>query len=213
MKDVYARVISSAALVGAASCLLSVSPEPTFAQSGNAGAKAVERRIETLNRQGEQYERDKAGRARPGSADAPGDRRRAQLLTEQVKHDFEGLQAGYNKIVLAMASGGRLDPDSISDAVAEVNKCAARLQVNLALPQAKDEEGDKARGGVDAAPPEESLLTLRKHIYSFVTNPIFDSPGILDVEQAGKAGRDLDMILKLSESIRSSGGGLKGRPD
>ncbi len=132
-------------------------------------------------------------------------------MAGQVKRDFEGLQAAYNKIVLAMAPGGRPDFDSILDSVDGVKKCAARLRANLALPRAKDEEG-KARGGAGAARMEESLLLLRKHIYSFVTNPIFETAPVLNVEQARKAGRDLDMILELSESIRKNGG-PKGRQD
>jgi hypothetical protein len=58
---------------------------------------------------------------------------------------------------------------------------------------------------------EESLLKLRKHIYSFVTNPLFEAAPALDVKQADRAGRDLDSILELSEAIRRSGGGTKGR--
>jgi hypothetical protein len=51
---------------------------------------------------------------------------------------------------------------------------------------------------------EESLMTLRKHIYKFVTNPLFESQGVLDLEQGRKAVRDLDRIIELSESIRKS---------
>ena len=56
---------------------------------------------------------------------------------------------------------------------------------------------------------EESLMSLRKHIYDFVTNPLFESPGVLDLEQGRKAGRDLNTIIKLSESITKSGDKLK----
>ncbi len=213
MKDLYAGGISNTALIGAALCLLTVSPGPASAQGGGSRAREVERRIDILKRQGEQYERDRLSRDHKDSAEDPGDRRRAQDLAEQVKRDFEGLQAGYNKIVIVMVSRERLDYDSISDAVVEVKKCAARLRDNLALPRTKDDEGGKTRSEVGAARLEESLLTLRKHIYSFVTNPLFEAPAVLDVEQAGKAGRDLDVILELSESIRRSGGRLKGRQD
>ncbi len=145
--------------------------------------------------------------------DAAGNRRRAKAAVEKVKRDFHSLQAGYNKIVLAMAREGHPDLDSILETVSEVGKCAARLRGHLALPKAGGDEGDKARDGVSTAQVEESLLTLRKHIYSFVTNPLFEGSGVLDVGQAGKAGHDLDMIIKLSEGIRRSGGRSKGQPD
>ena len=213
MKDFCVGRVSIAALLGAASFLLTVLPEQSLAQRGGPGATAAGRRIDTLNRQGERYERDNLGREREGRADAPGERRRAEDVAGQVRRDFEGLQAGYNKIVLAMSSGEPLDLDSVLDSVAEVKKCAARLRDNLALPRAKEDEAGKPRGGEADVKVEESLRLLRKHIYSFVTNPTFESPAVLNVEQAGKAGRDLDMILELSEAITRSGGRPKGRQD
>lgn len=200
-----------AALCCAASFLLAASPAPSLAQRGGPGATAAGRRTDTLNRQGEQYERDRLSREGRGAADAPGERRPARDVAGEVRHDFEGLQAAYNKIVLAMAPNGSHDPDSILDSVNEVKKCATRLRSNLALPRAED-KGDKARDDAAEPPMEEALRMLRKHIYSFVTNPLFESAPVLNVEQAGKAGRDLDMILELSESIRR-GGRPKERQD
>jgi hypothetical protein len=195
-----------AALGCVAAFLLAV---PSLAQRGSPGATAVGRRTDTLNRQGEQYERDQLSREGQNPAGKPGDRRSAQELAERVKRDFEGLQAAYNKIVLAMRTEGSHDPDAILDSVEEVKKCAARLRANLALPRVMDDE-EKGRGAAGAAPAEESLLMLRKHNNSFVTNPQLDAAPVLNVEQATKAGRDLDMILELSESIRRSGR-AKGR--
>ena len=211
MKDLWGERISITALICAATFLLTVSPEPSLAQRGSQGATAAARRTDTLNRQGEQYERDKLSRKDTVSENAPGSHRRAKELAEQVKHDFEGLQAAYNKIVLAMAPEERPDFDSIVDSINEVKRCAARLTANLALPKAGNEQG-KARSDVGAARLEESLLRLRKHIYSFVTNPLFEAASVFNVEQAGKAGRDLDMILELSEGIRRNGKS-KGRQD
>ena len=211
MKNFHSGGIRSAALGCAALFLLAVSPLPSLAQRGGPGATAAGRRTDTLNRQAEQYERDRLSREGKGPTAEPDGGRRAQDVAEQVKRDFEGLQAAYNKIVLAMAPGERLDFDSILDSVDGVKKCAARLRANLALPKAKDEEG-KARGGAGATQMEESLLLLRKHIYSFVTNPLFEATHVLNVEQAGKAGRDLDMIIELGESIRRSGRQM-GRQD
>jgi NADP-dependent 3-hydroxy acid dehydrogenase YdfG len=51
---------------------------------------------------------------------------------------------------------------------------------------------------------ELAFMTLRKHIYDFVTNPLFESLGVVDLEQGIKAGRDLDRIIELSESITKS---------
>ena len=205
MKIFPARRISIIALTGAASFLLSASPRPSLAQRGNPAASAAERRVETMKRQAEQFERDNPARGAKASAEDSSGRRRAQELAGQVTRDFEGLQDGYNKIVLAMARAQRPDPDAILESVAEVRKCAVRLRQNLALPRAKDDEKEKAGGAAGAPETEESLILLRKHIYNFLTNPLFDSATALDVEQAARAGRDLDMILELSERIKRSG--------
>lgn len=207
MKHSYARGIGRAILGCAASFVLGVSP--ATAQRGGPGATAAGRRTETLNRQGEQYERDKLNRGSESATDAPGDRRRALDVAGQVKRDFEGLQAAYNKIVLTMAAGERTDFDSILASVNEAKRCAVRLKANLAFPKAEDEKGEEVEARRGAVEPrvEESLLMLRKHIYSFVTNPLFEAAPVLNVEQALKAGRDLEMIIELSESIRG-----KGRP-
>jgi hypothetical protein len=211
VKNFHVGAVRSAALGCAASLLLAASPGASLAQRGGPGATAVGRRTDTLNRQGEQYERDQLSRESKGTARVKEDRRRAQEIAEQVRHDFEGLQAAYNKIVLTMSPKGSHDMDSIMDSVGEVKKCAARLRTNLALPKAKDEE-HKPQTDAGAAQTEESLLLLRKHIYSFVTNPLFEAAPVLNVEQAGKAARDLEIILELSESIRR-GGRPKGHQD
>jgi len=72
-----------------------------------------------------------------------------------------------------------------------------------------DNQEKKVRGEAGSDQLEESLLTLRKYIYSFVTNPLFESAAVLDVVRAGKARRDLDEIIELSKSIRKSGDRLK----
>ena len=211
MKDLSDGAARIVALCGAASCLLLASAAPARAQRGSAGTRSVDRRIETMNRQGEEYARDKTKIDRDGTTESAEERRRAYAANEQVKHDFEGLQAGYNKIVLALSSGARPDDEKIAHAVAEVRKFAGRLREHLSLPQAKEGEALDKAPDERGAPPAESLQKLCRHIYSFVTNPIFEGPGVLNVEQAGKASRDLDLILKLSEGLKR-GGVEKERP-
>lgn len=208
MKDLYALRKTAVALIGAALCLVTVMGNPAFAQSGSRPSP-IDRRIEQLNRQSEQYERDKLGRDIKGGAKNPNDRKRAQAVAAQVKQDFEHLQTGYNQIVLAMASKEGFNYDSISGAVAEIKKCSARLKDNLSLPQPKDGKEQEAGSEAVTGQIETTLMTLRKHLYSFLTNPQFESPAVLDVEQAGKASRDLDKIIELSKSLGKSGDKLK----
>lgn len=211
MRNFFDARVSIAAAAGAASCLLLLSPAEARAQGASSRVRMTERRVETMRRQAGQYERDHPNHE--GAAADPRDRKRAQELERQIRQDFEGLQAGYNKIVLATAAGARPDAETIPNAVAEVRERAARLRVNLALPKAKEGAGRKAQ----AVPPEPKqaeppLTALLKHIYSFVTNPLFEAPSALNVGQAERAARDLDMIVVLSDGIRRDGA-PKGRPD
>ena len=214
MKEIYAEAktfaVSIAAAVSffAALCFLTATAGAAFAQSGGARPTPVERRTEVLNRQGEEYDLEKSSRDLKGLPEKSADRRHTQEVTEQIKHDFEGLQESHNQIVLFMADkeGLNRNHDSVFRAVAEIKKYSTRLKANLALPKPQQEE---RRVEADNKQIEESLMTLRKHIYNFVTNPLFESQGVLDLEEGRKAGRDLDRIIELSESIRKSGDKLE----
>lgn len=208
MRDLYA-IGKAAALTCGALFLVTATGGSAFAQGTGSRRTPSERRVEQFNRQGEQYERDQLERDHKGASDKPGDRKRAQEVAAQVRKDFEDLQAGYNRIVIAMSSPKGFDYDSVSDSVADVHRCAARLKSNLALPRPKGDEEHKARGEAAPEQVEAALLALRKHVYSFVTNPLFEAPAVLDVEQAGKASRDLDRIIEISDGIRKGGDKLK----
>ena len=173
---------------------------------------SVERREEQLNRQIMEDARDDLNRELKRGKSKSGERIKAQKL-EQVKKDFEELQAGYNRIVLAIASKQNLYNDPIFAAVAEINKSAVRLKENLALPHPKPGEEQAAQqSDAELTEIKKSLLTLEKHIYSFVTNPLFEMPNVLELELAGKAGRDLDRIIELSGNIKKNGEKL-AKPD
>ena len=214
MKEIYtvAKTVAVAiAVVVSCVAALMAMADTAIAQGGNSRGTpptSVERRQDLSNRQAIEYEIEKSSRDLKGRPEKPADRRGAQEVAEQIKHDFEGLQESHNQIVLLMADkeGINRNHDAVFRAVAEIKKYAARLKTNLALPKVQQE---KARVEVNNEPIEESLMTLRKHIYDFVTNPLFESRGVLDLEQGRKAGRDLDRIIELSGSITKSGDKLK----
>ena len=219
MKDIYAEAktvaVSIAAVVSfvAAFCFLTAAGGVAFAQGGMRPSP-VERRTEILNRQGEQYEIDKSSRDLKGLPKKSDDRRRAHEVAKQIKDDFEGLQESHNQIVLAMAEkeGFSHKLDSIFQAVAEIKKHSTRLKTNLALPKPKQEEARPNEARPNNEQIGATLLTLRKHIFNFVTNPLFDSLDVLDVEQGRTASRDLERIIELSESITKSVDNNKSRP-
>ncbi|HYN83907.1 MAG TPA: hypothetical protein VER32_01555 [Pyrinomonadaceae bacterium] len=201
-----AVTIAAPASVAAALSLLMVCHSTARAQGGGRRPAPAERRIERLNRQGELYDLDKSTRDMKGRPPRPADSKHAKEVTNQIRHDFKGLQDGYNAIVVAMSEAGGLERnhDSVFRAVEEIKKCSARLKTNLALPKPKEEGGEQPRAAAaDAAEVkvENSLLLLSKHIYDFVTNPLFETMTVLDLEQGQKASRDLERIIELSERL------------
>lgn len=201
MRGLYASG-KAAALACAALCFAAAAEGAAFAQRGRDLGAA--RRQERMNQQAAEHERNNMNRdLDPAAADA-NERKRAQAQAAQVRHDFESLQAGYNRIVLALspkraAEGG----EPLPAVVGEVNKCAARLRQNLALPRPKEKEEPKAQAAAAAA--DDPLASLGRHLHSFLTNPLFESPGVLDVGQAARAARDLDRIIELSDGIKRDG--------
>lgn len=161
----------------------------------------VGRRIEQMNRQVGQYERDEQYRDVEGKTEATADRKRNQTTVAQVKEDFERLQAIYNQLVVALTSKKPVDDAFLSESLAGINKCSTRLKTNLALPQTKQELHAKPSSNEETQ-LKASLTVLLNHISRFVTNPMFESTGVLDVELSTKASRDLEEIIHQSSTIR-----------
>jgi hypothetical protein len=210
MKGHYPKLRTLVVLLAAMLCMLAAaSEERTFAQSNSRSIPtSIERREDQLNRQSKEYERDSLNAELNGRLDKPRDQKRNKVVAAEIQHDFEGLQSGYNRIVLTMASKKDSNDDAVLTAVAEIGKFSARLKDNLALPRPDDKEKKEFLIEI-ASEKMEPLLMLRRYVYSFVTNPLFESKGALDVRQAKKAGQDLQMIIELSESIRKESDKLK----
>ena len=49
---------------------------------------------------------------------------------------------------------------------------------------------------------KEELILLCKQIERFVRNPIIETPGTVDAQQLGKARKDLQSIVELSDAIK-----------
>jgi hypothetical protein len=173
---------------------------------------AIERRAEDMSRQREQFERDTL--AKDGKPGATRKRRVNQVATGQVRQDFERIQSVYNDIVRALSANAVLDYKFIFKATGEVKKRASRLQANLALPEPlKDENRLREPFEIGEGQMKHSIVTLCKHIVSFVTNPLFESAEILDLELSKKASADLMHIIELSHNINKGADRLhKGTP-
>lgn len=186
-------VIASVLVIVASSELVSYAQRPSY---------PIGRRIEQINRQADQYERDHVHDNKKKSGNES-ERQRVQGVMNQVKEDFGRLQSIYNEIIVSVSDGKKLDHAFISESVAGINKCATRLKSNLALPESKDKASGK-QNVKEGVRPQPSLTLLLSQISEFVTNPMFESSGVLDLELSTRASRNLEEIIYLSESIRKS---------
>lgn len=132
---------------------------------------------------------------------------------QQVAEDFEQLQLRNYNLSGAAEPAAALDYARIGEDAAEVRRRAARLKSTLALPAAK-KDGKQER--VEASPTPEGLRaaisSLDALVKSFVWNPVFQKPDVLDAENSARAGRELEEILGLSEQVRAAAEALgKGK--
>jgi hypothetical protein len=189
-KTIAMLMATAAGLIMAAESSAIAQPRPS----------SIQRRVEQLNRQGEQYERDNPDRDAAGGPNRK-DRSESTALMARVRKDLEGLQANYNHIVIEMASRKTLPDNQILKAVTEIRDRSMRLKHDLALPQPKDEERKAPLNSAASDQGDAVLMALREHIYRFLMNPIFEAPAVLDVEHGKKASRDLDKIIEISDNI------------
>ena len=121
----------------------------------------------------------------------------------EVAEEFKQLQlVNYS---LAGLSDPKADIDyaRVRKESAEVRKRAARLKGYLSLPEAAGPQAPER--AAELRTPEalrEAVGRLDALVNSFAWNPIFQKPGVVDLEQSTKAGRDLAGIISLSEQIR-----------
>jgi hypothetical protein len=123
--------------------------------------------------------------------------------TKQVLEDFEQLQSINAAIMRDYAAGLAPDYKHISEAMADLNKRAARLNTNLLLPS--NDGSSPTQVSQPVKPQNRSpLLDLNDLIYGFVTNPIFKNRDTIDIELGKQAKRDLQRIITLSDAISKS---------
>lgn len=158
----------------------------------------------------------RSGGRRGGEAHA--DERAVKAAAEQLNDDFKRVQVIRNDLARAVTSGSALDFKHLSDEAAEVRKRSQRMQTYLALREEGDAEkkheetdADADADALDEKSLRESLVRLCHRIDSFVANPRFKSPEVVNIDANAKAARDLREIIALSRQIK--GGAERLRKD
>jgi hypothetical protein len=177
--------------------LLSVSP--VFAQGG--GPPPVNKVNAERMRQQEMSRREYDLRNFGNESSAPKDKRQVEALMAQTEEDFNRILTLHNEIARALTSKDDLNYQFVSDATAEINKRASRVQHSLAL-GVSDEEAREIGKSRDDEPVKDSLIKLCNQIKSFVTNPSIENPNTINVDQMKKARHDLESLIQLSGRIK-----------
>lgn len=127
-----------------------------------------------------------------------------KLALAQIGEDYEKLQVINNKMMGTTMRAVAPDYARIAETTAEIKMRAKRMKENLRLSKVdpkKDEKGPDYKKAQDPGGLKASLVSLDGSIMSFIKNPIFKNPGVVNLEQAEKASRDLETIIELSNLI------------
>lgn len=135
---------------------------------------------------------------RRGINQEPRQRQQPQL---SVRDDFRKLQLVNNNLMMRMFvrssfATQEITQKEVRSKLGEIKKIAKRLRLDLAIPEVK---GSETSYNVTLSP---GLLLLDRAVMSFVGNPLFEQPRVIDAELASRAKRDLNEVLLLSDFLR-----------
>ena len=121
-------------------------------------------------------------------------------LNAQLTEDFEKLHAINVEKIATLSAGPSLDYRILADATADLKTRATRIKYNVTVLQVGG-KGEKIRYDDNPDQLASMLPELSGLINSFLSSPVFRLSSPNDAELRMKASRDLDGIIKLSETI------------
>ena len=134
-----------------------------FAQG--RGTYPINRRVEEINRQSQQSERDSLNRELKGKNSKPENSKLNQAKKKQIVEDFTAFQNSYNKIVVNLQSGETIDRQFVLETTADIKKYAVRLKENLALPEPEKKTVEEPNEEINLDNRRKSLFALCRYIY------------------------------------------------
>ncbi|HZM89796.1 MAG TPA: hypothetical protein VFF31_24955 [Blastocatellia bacterium] len=121
-------------------------------------------------------------------------------LNAQLTEDFEKLHVINVEKIATQSAGPSLDYKILADATADLKTRATRIKYNVTVLQVGG-KGEKIRYDENPDQLASMLPELSGLINSFLSSPVFRLSSPNDAELRIKASRDLDGIIKLSETI------------
>ena len=135
------------------------------------------------------------------SRDANGQLSREQKLAQlELRDDFRKLQIVNNDLMKRALVQKTIEPKEIRSALGEMKKLAQRLRDSFNLPPPKSPDKNKVTDyNVKLSP---GLLLLDQAVMSFVENPFFQQPKVLDMDLVVRAGNDINEVVRLTDFLR-----------
>lgn len=188
--------------------LIFYAPTLRAQQNRSPSESAMERQRQRQIRQNQRIESNLMITTLEKESRLPAETSRPSLAYMQIKQDFLQLQTVNNRMMETTFANNVVDYKGIAEASAEIKKRAARLKTNLPLPEQENgehaEQPLKGWDELDLGQVKPALKALDDLIMSFVSNPIFQKPQVVDLQQSAKARRELDAIIRLSAKIKKS---------
>lgn len=183
--------------------LLLLAAIPTFAQRPPTGpAPAIDKTNAVRARQQQESRREWQLRNFGKQPNASTDRRQLDALMAQTEEDFNRILTLHNEFARLLASEKPFDYQFVSEATAEIQKRADRLQSTLALEQLPtDTPVVEKTEEIEAAHMKDAVVRMCKQIRSFVTNPVIENPSTVDAQNLSNARRDLESLIQISGHI------------
>lgn len=201
-------VIKSITLMAAIVAFLTLLATPLMAQrDGTRPLSPAERMEMRRARQSTLMNQEMQIRGMVSDKDWERPDRQPQLraIIQQAKQDFERIQVVNDEIMRAAMGSTGLNYKNLAGQTSELKKRAKRFKDNINLPPPAEVQGGEKR--LDQISQEEmkaALLMLNQQVMNFITNPLFQTPNLLDIKLGAKASRDLDSVIELSSAIRKN---------
>ena len=200
-------ILTVAASIGATLTFLTAFPAQGLAQQGSSNpglSPNAETRVRAEHQTEMDIQREALFKGSNSTAKSI-DRKQLQVLTAQLKEDFERLWNISNEMTAAASTDTGPDYMYVVVRTTEVKNRAARLQSTLSFPKPESDQKGKSNPVAQNRKELKAMLSkLNSRIVSFVTNPYFRNPKVVDNELITRAGRDLETIIELSRTIRKS---------
>jgi len=190
--------------------LLLLVTAPVFAQVPTGPAPAIDKTNVVRARQQAESRREYQLRNFGTQPNAPLDKRQREALLKQTAEDFDRILMRHNEIARVLAATNPIDYHFVSDATAEIQKRATRLQSTLALHQLPTETPVVEKSDeIDESQMKDVLVRMCKQIRSFVTNPVIENPNTVDAQQLTNARRDLESVVQISAHLKKEAARLE----